>query len=740
EIRRLLLARQYEEAQRLTFETMVCRGAGSGFGEGAALPYGSYQTLGDLLLRFEPGPGAGAGEHRAYRRELNLSRAVALTSFDAGGGSVHREVFASHPHQVLVIHLTAAAPATISFCASLSRPGALTSPDGQGGLTMVGGTPTGDQRPPGLERGGLRFAVSLRARLDDDGGTLAVAGDTIVAAQARAVTLVLAVETNYDRQNPPTYLTQQGSDELQTQAMARTAAAAALPSYASLREAHETDHGSLFHRCSLDLGGHARRALPTDQRLEAVCAGGFDPDLAATCFAYGRYLLIACSRPGDLPANLQGIWSDGLQAAWNADYHNNINLQMNYWPAEVTNLAACHEPLFDFIEYLRPPGRRTARVQYGASGWVTHTISNVWGFTSPGEKASWGLGNAAGWLVGHLWEHYAFGGDLAFLKRAYPAMKEAAQFYLDTLIVEPGASHLVTAPSVSPENAFRSSSGQAISVCFGPTVDTAIVRELFTNTARAAGLLGTDAVFARALEDVVPRLPPFSVGRRGTLQEWYEDLDEVEPGHRHISHLYGLYPSSQITPTTTPALAEAARATLLRRLAHGGAATGWSRAWFVASWARLGDGARVGEQVHELLARSTLPNLLDYHPPFENAAPPFQIDGNFGATAGIAEALLQSHESFIALLPALPPAWSHGAVVGLRARGAFEVDISWSAGKLTQAALRSLRGEACRLRLPAGVAARVTRRDVVVGTIPAGGGELSFSTAAGESYIVTTDP
>ena len=667
EVRRLLFEGKYAAAQELALRRLVCRGEGSGHGNGARVAFGCYQTLGDLALTF---PGHNA--YTDYRRELNLDTAVAAVSYRVGGVQFRREYFASAPDQVLVIRVTADRPQSITCTASLSRMECAEVSSEGTDLVMRGQLWDGK---------GMKYVVRLRA-VAENGTVQADAGGLRVSG-ADAVTFLVAAGTNYRGRDPE----KQCLEQLGRAGRKR---------YASLRAAHVRDYQRPFRRVSLRLSGVDRSDLPTDERLERLRRGEEDTGLLALYFQYGRYLLISSSRPGDLPANLQGIWAEGIQTPWNCDYHTDINVQMNYWHAEVTNLSECHEPLFELIDSLREPGRKTAQVHYGARGWVVHTITNIWGFTSPGEHPSWGQFPTAGaWLCQHLWEHYDFTRDLRFLERAYPIMREAAQFCLDFLVPEPKHGWLVTAPSHSPENAFRTPDGQVASICYGPTVDAEIIFDLFTHVISASRILNRDAEFRAALESARSKLPPLQIGKHGQLQEWIEDFDEPEPGHRHMSHLFALHPGSQISLRGTPRLAQAARASLERRLAHGGGQTGWSRAWVVNLFARLGDGAKAHEHLLALLRSSTLPNLLDSHPPF-------QIDGNFGGTAGIAEMLLQSHDGEISLLPALPPAWTEGEATGLRARGAVEVSMAWKGGHLTTAVLRAKADGTHRIRLPSG--------------------------------------
>lgn len=663
EVRRLLFAGQPREAYALAERTLM----------GKPWRLESYQSLADLRINFDH-----EGTITEYRRELDLDAAVARVTYRVDGVRYTREVFASHPDQAIVVRLTVDRPGALSFGAWIDRQqDARTEIVGNDRLNLIGQ----------LEGGkGLSFLAS--AMVMAEGGTRETFPERIFVDGATAATIVVTAGTSFAGNVP-------------NQQVERYLATAASKSFAQLLSAHTTDHQRFFRRVRLRLGPAVATnevrvvgeppLLPTDERLERVKRGESDPALDALYFQFGRYLLIASSRPGDLPANLQGLWNDSMSPPWDADYHLNINLQMNYWPAEVTNLAELHEPLFAFLDSLRAPGRKTARVHYGARGFVAHHITDIWGFTSPGDLPRSGLWpTGAAWLTQHLWEHYLFAPDRAFLARAYPVMKESAEFFLDYLVEDP-RGRLVSGPSVSPENRYRLANGQVGILTMGPSMDHQIIAGLFTQVARASEILGIDDVFRAQVLAAQKRLPPPTIGKHGQIQEWSEDYDEPEPGHRHISQLFALHPSDQITVRGTPLLAKAARATIDRRLAHGGGHTGWSRAWIINFWARLEDGERAWDNYQALLAKSTLPNLWDLHPPF-------QIDGNFGGTAGAAEMLLQSHAGEIHLLPALPRAWAEGEFRGLRARGGIEVDAVWSGGKAMKATFRPSLSGTFRIR------------------------------------------
>ncbi|MFJ5543297.1 glycosyl hydrolase family 95 catalytic domain-containing protein [Micromonospora chalcea] len=656
EIRRRVFADQWTSAQDLINQTMM----GSPGGQLA------YQTVGDLRLSF--GSASGATQ---YNRTLDLTTATVTTTYVLNGVRHQREVFASAPDQVMVLRLTADRANAITFSAAFDSPQRTTvsSPDGATiALDGISGSMEG-------VNGSVRFLALVNAAVT--GGTVSSSGGTLRVSGATSVTVLISIGTSYVN-----YRTVNG--DYQGLARNRLNAAKSV-GVDQLRTRHRADYQALFNRVTIDLGRTAAADQPTDVRI-AQHASTNDPQFAALLFQFGRYLLISSSRPGTQPANLQGIWNDSLTPSWDSKYTVNANLPMNYWPADTTNLSECFLPVFDMVKDLTVTGARVAQAQYGAGGWVTHHNTDAWRGASVVDGAFWGMWQTGGaWLSTLIWDHYLFTGDLGFLQANYPALKGAAQFFLDTLVAHPTLGYLVTNPSNSPELAHHANA----SVCAGPTMDNQILRDLFDAAARASEVLGVDTTFRSQVRTARDRLPPSRVGSRGNVQEWLADWVETERTHRHVSHLYGLHPGNQITKRGTPALYEAARRTLELR---GDDGTGWSLAWKINFWARLEDGARAHKLLRDLVRTDRLaPNMFDLHPPF-------QIDGNFGATSGIAEMLLHSHTGELHLLPALPSAWPAGQVAGLRGRGGYTVALAWSNSQADEISVRADRDGTLRLR------------------------------------------
>ncbi|MGG1514505.1 glycoside hydrolase family 95 protein [Paenibacillus oryzisoli] len=706
EIRSLLFAGKVEEATRLTRLAMFS----------TPKYYNPYLPLGDLRFYFHRHM---ASEAQDYHRELDLDQAVASTSYTVNGVKFRRELFSSYPDQVMVIRLTCDPPGQLHFSANLNRRPyeGLSGAWGNDGIWMSGE----------CGKDGVAYACAVRAVAED--GQVSVVGDFLSVEGATKVTLLLTAGSTFRSKDPL------------ASCKAQICSAEAY-SYDDLKERHVRDYRELYGRMELKLADSTAEnelaALPTDRRLERLKESqGHDLGLTELLFNYGRYLLIASSRPGSLPANLQGIWNDSFTPPWESKYTININTQMNYWPAEVCGLSECHEPLFDHIGRMQESGRQTARELYGCSGFVAHHNTNIWGETRPEGLfptcVIWPMG--AAWLVLHLWDRFRFEQDQKFLRdRAYPLLKDAALFFIEYLVESP-SGYMVSGPSVSPENRYVLEDGTSGSLCMGPSMDTQILTELFDACIQSSELLQLDEAFRAQLVQLRAQLPPQRIGKHGQIMEWLEDYEEEDKGHRHISQLFALHPGTQISPHRTPELAQAAAVTLARRIENGGGHTGWSSAWILNMYARLEEGDHALAYVNTMLRKSMYPNLFDAHPPF-------QIDGNFGFTAGIVEMLLHSHDDELSLLPALPSAWADGDVVGLRGRGGYRIALSWRQGKLTRAVLHATSSGVCRVRTKSLItlqaAVEATARPLEeVSHESSDSHVLSFPVSAGRSYELT---
>ena len=688
EIRKAIFAGDYARGEELTNTYMICRGAGSG-ARGEKGPYGSYQTAGELHIDFTYADDTITD----YSRNLDLVSGLASTRFQAGGAAVKGYVFTSLAAGVTICYYTSDAPFTASC--RFTRDHAVCGADPAARTLFIKGTFPADP----TEGDGLAYATA--AKLYPTGGTLTRDGTGLVAKDVTALAIVLDTQSTYAATVPDVGVALCRDPEVPF-----AACLAQIDKY-PIRNASDVEDlfsesahilSGFMNRVQLELDGKdpALRALPTDERLRRMQQGESDTGLLITYFAFGRYLLVCSSYNCRLPANLQGIWADTYETPWSGDYHININLQMNYWLSETCNLGELNASHFDYIRFLSEHGTRTAKIQYGADGWCAHTSTTPWGFTAPGQNASWGSFMAAGaWCCTHIWERYAFSGDKSVLSDYIDVLIGACRFFMDYLVEDPRTGYYVTCPSNSPENHFRDPvTGGVCAICAGPAMDNAILRDLFTQTVAALELLGRgEDPLCDKLKALCAKLPPIQIGKHGQIMEWSEDFEETEPGHRHVSQLYALHPSAQITEST-PELLRAAGVTLERRLSAGGGHTGWSRAWIVNFYARLGQGDKCLENLHALLAKCTLPNMFDNHPPF-------QIDGNFGGANGIAEMLLASHDGKIVLLPALPtdPAWASGKVTGLCARGGYRVDMIWKNRRVVRFTIHSTHGGPVTVRV-----------------------------------------
>jgi alpha-L-fucosidase 2 len=669
EIRKLLFAGKYREAQDMATAKVVSK-----TNHGMA-----YQPVGDLNIAFP-----GHENPVAYERELDISSAIATTRYTVDGVEYVRETFAAFTGQVIVVRLTASQKGKINFSAWLAGPQKSESKAVDDLLILTG--ISGDL--DGLA-GKVRFTA--QAKVMPESGLSSVDGDKLAVTGADAVTIYVSMATNFVN-----YKDLSGNPD---EKAARYMQNALTRDYATLKKEHTAYYRQYFDRVKIDLGATDSIRKPTDVRIMEF-AGANDPQLAALYFQFGRYLLISCSQPDNQPANLQGIWNDSMTPPWDSKYTTNINAEMNYWPAEVTNLSELHDPFIRMVKEIAESGAETAKTMYGTRGWVLHHNTDVWRATGPVDQAGSGMWPSGGaWVCSHLWERYRYSGDRHFLEEIYPVMKGAALFFLDYMVEEPSHRWLVVAPSNSPENSFMKGTKESATNAYGITMDNQLVFELFTNLISAAEVLDADAAFADTLRQARAKLPPMHIGQYGQLQEWLFDWDDPNDKHRHVSHLYGVYPSYQISPYRTPELFDAARRSLNFR---GDPATGWSMGWKVCLWARFQDGNRAYKLITEQLKLTdsdktvykdggTYPNMFDAHPPF-------QIDGNFGCTAGIAEMFMQSHDGAVHILPALPDRWQNGKIGGLRTRGGFLTDIEWENGQVKTVRITSGLGGNLRIR------------------------------------------
>jgi alpha-L-fucosidase 2 len=713
EIRQLFFSGKYIEARDFCEKYVLGR-------EGS---YGTHLPMADLLIDMQHAGGRVAD----YRRMLDLDEGMARVEYSVSGNHFTREFLASNPDNVQVLRLTSNKSGQLTLNIGLNGGDLPFEVRAKGGnMLVIAGHAWESKHSDG--KSGVDFEGWVQVL--NSGGKVFSNGDHLTVEAADAVTILIVANTTYRGGDPEAL----NAAQLE---------AAANKSYSELRRAHVDDHQRLFRRVDIDLGSAGADSQPTDKRLAAVRAGGYDPELISLFFQYGRYLQIAGSRANSpLPTNLQGIWNDNRACTmgWTCDFHLDLDTEMQYWHAETTNLSETSEPLFRLIESLRGPGRRTARTMYGAEGWVCHVFTNAWGFTAPGWGLGWGIFPSGGiWIASHLWEHYLFTGDRQFLSdHAYPVLKEAAEFFLSYMVEHPRYFWLVTGPSVSPENYFFTPGGNKCAESMGPTCDRELVYALFTSCIDASQILDQDTDFRARLEASLARLSPIMIGEHGQVQEWLEDFKEADPGQRHTSPLVALYPLHQITPRTTPDLAKAAHVTIERRISQPDwEDSAFTRGPIINELARLGDGNEAHTLLLGLLRKYTDTNLFTFYPSgFAGSAQEiFSLEGNSASTAGIAEMLLQSHGGEIQLLPALPIAWPTGSVKGLRARGGFEVDITWKGGQLASAAIRSDLGRRCRIysKTPLQIRSNGSR----IQTSSPNSDLISFDTGKSQEYQVT---